>query len=313
MSPSCEKEDVPVSSSINNDKYVDGTLGVSYVTDPENMEPVTTIATFKPKSHLSKGRFGDIPWLELGYATYVDDTSIKYQTMKVYRRSDTLKYFYVMLTNLNIPDLAVSYSYANDKSNDDLYGRLYTRDGADKYASKVKMTLPVHRPGKPVRDGYVYGRLMTKEDLCDILEIDSFDDKATYDLSPSYLERAWDMYYDAFVFGIDDDASEAASFHTLAGWKNSTSIYDPRLNLTPEIFHEMEIAFEAGYYSQKNHKGMYWMNYVNSNDASDVLVIYRHNYWDDDDLWRVAVGPFANHSYDWYGFSVRYVFDPFLY
>lgn len=313
MLASCDKEDGIVSSEGNQEFQISGNQCVSVVTDPANIESVKTIATFKPGTHLSKGYFGPIDWLELETAEYVDDPSFTYQTMKVYRRSDPNKYFYVMLTNLNIPDSAVSWSYANNRANDQLYGRLYSRDGADMYATKVKMYIPVHKTGRPPRNANVYGRLMTEEDLCDILEIDSFDSNETYDLSSNYQIRAWDMYYDAFVFGLGDDASESASYHTLAGWRNSASIYDPMLHLTPEQLHQMEIAYEAGYYTQKNHKGMYWMNYVNPvNDASDVLIIYRHNYWDDDDYWRADVGPFANHSYDWYGFSVRYVFDPFL-
>ncbi len=313
MLASCEREEGILSSEGTQKVQFGANQCVSAVTDLDNIDSIKTIATFKSATHLSKGHFGPILGLEVGTAEYVDDSSFTYQTMKVYRQSDPSKYFYVMLTNLNIPDSAVSWSYANDRTNDQLYGRLYSRDGADMYSNKVKMTLTVYKNGRPPKERYVYGRLMTQEDLCDILEIDSFDSNETYDLSQNYLSWAWDMYYDAFVFGLGSDASESASYHTLAGWKNSVSIYDPMLNLTPEQLRQQEIAYVAGYYTQKNHKGIYWMNYVNPvNDASDVLMIYRHNYWEDDDYWKVGVGPLANHSHDLYGFSVRYVFDPFL-
>lgn len=307
---SCEKEEVTNIVSSNTGE-VNELAAMDYVLDPENMDEGRLIAMFKPKHNLSKGYCGQIDWLETGTAVYVDDLSFSYRTMKVYRKSDPNKYFYVMLTNLNIPDSAVSWSYAKDKTNDQLYGRLYSRLGAEMYCHKVKMYTDVHRPNRPIRKGNVFGSLMTEVDLCDILEIESYNPDEVYDLV-NYPSWGWDMYYDAFVFGLDDDASEEASYHTLAGWKNPTSIYDPRLNATPEMIRQMEIAYEAGYYSQKNHRGMYWMKHKDPvTDGSQVLSILRHNYWSDDDYWRVSVSTYGTNPYGSYGFSVRYVFDPF--
>ena len=155
-----------------------------------------------PTPSLSKGFiYGEEAW-EYGTAYCKDDASHTFKTLKVYRRNNPDKYFYVMLTNLDIKADKHCWAYNDDERNVGKYGYLYTWMKANELAGKVYMNLPYNHPRRGVIDRIVYGRLMTFEDVKDILESDTLPEhdydgnQLRADKLPTY---GIDLYYDAFV------------------------------------------------------------------------------------------------------------------
>lgn len=247
-----------------------------------------------PAPKLSKGYHHDADWWEYGTAYYKDNTSHTFKTLKVYRRNDPDKYFYVMLTNLDIKADKHCWAYNDDERNVAKYGYMYTWMKAEELARKVYMEfyLPAPRTGNLTLSKR-FGRLMTFEDLKDILESDVIPEQAK-DGNQLREDNGGDMFYDAFVFGPEyayGDFTNPAQ-HTLGG------------NRAPDWYTEKEMARYGGL----NLWGNFWLNEKEYNpDYHYFLTVQRGGGKE-----KFDYSAFVNHMMrDYNGLSVRYVFDPY--
>ena len=246
-----------------------------------------------PAPQLSKGYYIWDYW-DLGTAYDAENESHTFQTLKVYRRNDPDKYFYVMLTNLDIKVSEHCWAYEDNNANVRKYGYLYTWMKANELASRVYMELPYRNP----RNGRIgmrktAGRLMTFEDLKDILESDVVPEQS-YDgdqLRKGELpSNDGDFYYDAFVFGPNRATDfDVSAQHSLAGSR------------VPEWFAEQEVKR----YDGLNSMGYFWLAEKEYNpDYHYFLYVQRR-------LSGKRYSLFVNHMIrDYNGLAVRYVFEP---
>ncbi len=262
--------------------------------DPIPDEEQKTAQEEKQQS-LSKGLFFDSRELghEYGEATYMLNKKYKYRTLKVERKSDPGKYFYVMLTNLSIPLKKNCWVYDNKTSNAKEYGYLYTWEAANALAKKVTMPLPsFDQYGKLVSSNAATpGRIINRQDLYDIIGADALsnalaENKDGYSIFDEWNEDdKMDFYYDEFVVGTDfADYEMSAAYHSLAGGRYYGGV-------------DGKWSFE-----DLNSEGNYWTNdYYGSPSAhfvyrisSDELNVFIRSALIDNDC----------------GLSVRLVFEP---
>lgn len=295
----------------------------------------------QPKVSLTKGldidqRDKDIVDIETGIAYFAENPNKTYETMKVIRQSDPSKYFYIMLTNLDIPYPFEVYlkdttqvitsecgPYANDYSYLKDYGLLYTKSGADHIKDYIYMKLPLVRNGKevPNKKRTIRGRLMNHIDIADLFETDVYNSEFVDSVGQEQIDAVYDSleygYYNAFVFGLDEKFRDSDAYHSLGGFRD---IYN--VNYPDEIKYIREQWPKFPDYALKQiytkdcanitHTGEYWM-------ATDFqgfrrrLSIYRNEWMFDDHRWTasyqyVSIPNLPNRDY---GYSVRLVFDPF--
>ncbi len=286
-----------------------------------NVSGDSVVGGFRFRVHrhngISKGlAFGkQRDYLETGTAYFLSKPSKTFETMKVYRQSDPSKYFYVMTTNLDIPypynlylrgdtltSTTESWYYADDPANIATYGWLYTRSGAKAMQNRICMDFPDRKPTR------VRGRLMTRRDMADILEVDDIDDIFRG-------HNVWDGiegYYDAFVFGLDLGNPE--DVHSLGGYRDKYHFPSEKelIKKRHTAFSDYELSLMYnGYYSELNGCGKYWMA---EEGVCNYLHINKYFFLNDPEEWTayfMMSGPVDNDHRD-YGFSVRYVFDPFM-
>ena len=277
---------------------------------------------------LSKGlswdQYGSI---ETGKAYFRSIRTKTFETMKVYRQSDPSKYFYVMTKNLDIPypyDLYLrgdsltstteSWYYANDPDNIGVYGWLYTRSGAKAMQNNICMDLVCIKNGMEDPRGKtpVRGRLMTRRDMADILEVADIEDIFYHhDVEES---ESWGKngYYSAFVFGLGWSYPE--DDHSLGGYRDKYHFPSEKELIKKQhpVFNDYELSLMYdGFFAEKKGCGRYWMA---EDRVCNYLHIYRYWFLNDTEEWTayfMKSGPVENGHPD-YGFSVRYVFDPFL-
>ena len=246
-----------------------------------------------PTPSLSKGFWTHDSW-ELGKAYCKDDRSHSFVTMKVYRRNDPDKYFFVMLTNLDIKADKHCWAYNDDERNVGKYGYLYTWMKAKELGEKVYMELQGRNRRGDIIPKKICGRLMTFEDVKDILEADVVPehDYEGNQLNGNNLPATdGDLYYDAFVFGVEktDDFDGPAAQHTLGGNRNT------------------EWNTQIDRYGGLNSWGNFWLDEKEYNpDYHYFLTVLRGG-----GKQKFDYSAYANHMInDYNGLSVRYVFEP---
>lgn len=301
----------------------------------ENLSGDSVVGGVRFKTHrhdgLSKGLVTvyQRDFIETGEAYFIEDETKTFETMKVYRKTDPTKFFYVMTTNLDIPypyDLYIngntltstteSWYYANDPANIDIYGWLYTRSGAKAMQNSIYMKMKRYNKDGSIqrRPSRVFGRLMTRRDMADILEIANLDDIFR---GPNVRihegDENYDGYYDAFVFGLDD-AKPSDAIHSLGGYRDKYH-YPSDIELIKKkhpTFTDSELKlFYNGYFAEKDGCGKYWMA---EERVCNYLHVNRYFFMEDTEEWTayfMMSGPVEKGHPD-YGFSVRYVFDPFM-
>ncbi|MBO4372946.1 MAG: hypothetical protein J5826_08460 [Bacteroidales bacterium] len=296
-----------------------------------------------PKFSLTKGYLidqeGEDCTIETGTAIFTEDDTKTFKTMKVYRQSDPTKYFYIMLTNLNIPypfELYLNDStqvttsecqpYGNDISFLEKYGLLYSKYGADHIKDYIYMRLPKIKNGKedPTKKKTVRGRLMNVKDLADLLEIESIYGSEHPVGVSDYLDNCGDeedeqkAYYNAFVFGTKWTTKIEDSYHSLSGYKDIYNVdyTNERDSIREKVWLDFPDSALKQLYnkdcSQIDHCGYFWM-VNNSKGYERILRIYRNEWMYDDYDW-VALYSYAGITNDpnkYYGYAVRLVFDPF--
>ncbi len=324
--PSCQKDEI--SNIKGYDKNEDSIT-------TESNDDFTVI--FKQRKKLTKGLDIDFitdETIEQGVAYFSENPNKTYQTMKVIRRSDPSKYFYVMITNLDIPypfDLYLTDStqvitsecspYADNMSYLQKYGLLYTKYGADHICEYLYMRLPVIRNGKEVnnRKRNIRGRLMTRQDIADILEVDIAVADSCIEIDEASIDEYYDetkhAYYNAFVFGLELKSAITDAHHSLGGYRDKYNVDDP--NEIEEIRKQWPLpdyALKQMYtkdYANITHIGVYWM--ANENWHRHKLSIIKDMWMAVEYKWLSNYHYAGNPNSDNkdYGYSVRLVFDPF--
>lgn len=77
------------------------------------------------------------------------NTNYSIKVLRVDRKSEPGKYFYVMIDNLDVKLDTACWAYADIPSNANKYGRLYTWHAANALASQITMWLPKYKESNP--------------------------------------------------------------------------------------------------------------------------------------------------------------------
>lgn len=252
------------------------------------------------RSHLSKGLLWEND-VETDYAYYTKDPSKKFLMMRVDRITEPGKYFYVMLSNMDVKIDSACWAYDYNEANVAKYGRLYHCQAGKALCKEIKMNLPVYnadgtpylnRRGDPVYSN-VRGRMLSFQDVADIMERMEVGcmGKDVYSLMDSCIMCNDALYLDAFIAGIESGDNDMSCVeHTLAGeyirYQNTGS---------SAILHE---------FRSKNQKGMIWVgdDWTRNATGHTPMRITRQGYDCKID--------FACCFSDLYGFSVRAVIEP---
>ncbi len=231
----------------------------------------------------------------------------KFKVLRVDRKTEPGKYFYVMIDNLDVKLDTACWAYGDDERNVKKYGRLYTWYAANALAPKIKMGLPRYKNNSPMLttkgDTILFptkGRLLSSKDVLDIIEcnaignlpknghtIDDIDDSSDY---PMY-------YYDIFIGGLDGPKNAIPDYSrgekTLGGFRNT--------------FRQNQMYWDYwinGWYTALNKEAYIWLKDEAAFGTCHCPLEIDYN----DDYNYVAMIN-AGHA-DAYGFSVRYVFEP---
>ncbi|MBR4266088.1 MAG: hypothetical protein IKQ46_08555 [Bacteroidales bacterium] len=250
---------------------------------------------YNRKEKLSKAFFIDYsdPELDTMFSTVKDypynATANTYKVMKVWRKSEPGKYFWVMIENFRYKPGDSSYVYNNDEANAQTYGRFYHWEIANECAHKIKMNLPRRRAdGTYTTIKYpTYGHLPSRQDINDIMEVTSIGHLPENGTTVFDFDYEWG-YYDIFLSGREyyDGVDENAANHTMAGCLDNTD-------------------FEADEFDFINKTVFFW-----TDDNYNGFISYAH-YPLEIDYYNGAYSAFINALHaDHYGFSVRYVFEP---
>ncbi|MBQ3655339.1 MAG: hypothetical protein II956_00645 [Bacteroidales bacterium] len=218
------------------------------------------------------------------------------QLMRVDRKTEPGKYFYVMVYNLDVELDTACWAYGETKNilytyNATKYGRLYTWDAANALAKKISIVLNNRR---------VHARLMSKQDIEDIMECGNagyygytIDDNID---APEHEDIGLQFnYYDVFIGGLDgptydEEPDYSRGARNLGGFRNTVA---------------NEYYFN-NWYENLNQVGMYWLKDAYFPEYSDCHGIFVVDYNNDNNY---AVSCQVDHL-NQYGFSVRYVFEP---
>jgi len=338
---SCEKEVAVVEDNYSTEHETQISTDDSVlVVDGKRMEWKFTLS--KPKS-LSKGMIMDETeyYKELNdmYKDFygedfklIDTLKFKYHNqnyslklLRVDRKSEPGKYFYVMIDNLNVKLDTACWVYGDDESNAKDYGRLYTWHSADALAKEISMRLPVYYANNPTKKMIktklpVHARLLSRQDICDIIECDSIG-FAPYDgysieehLQASESERDFlpFFYYDVFVGGLEGPCNNVIDYtrglHTLGGFRNPVQKEEKWWNywvngwyIKKDIEAHIRLCDNARFTHHHHHQQL-WISREIGNSSGLV-----ENYKGKDRNF------FAYINIEWtdlFGFSVRYVFEP---
>ncbi len=213
-----------------------------------------------------------------------------YQVMKVWRRSDPTKYFWIMIENFRYRANDSSFVYDNNEANASVYGRMYHWAIAKECENKVMMRLPRRNAdGTYTLGSYpTFGHLPTIQDINDLMEVDQIGHLSSN--GTTIFDFPENGYYDVFLSGrtFDGSASPESARHSLGGWLDNTDYF----------------YFTNRSYCDINEKAYYWLADTPSSTGSShyPLRIYRN-----DGEYVAFVN--ASHANN-YGFYVRYVFEP---
>jgi len=326
----CDKDDSNVVSE--QDDIMNRTL----VTEGETRSPIVIDGvkqewTFPARNKsLSKGILFDestyYPYIEnslkIDYGSdyqLIDTVDFEYhginysmRVLRVDRRSEPGKYFYVMIDNLKVQLDTACWAYADNENNVSTYGRLYTWHAANALAPLITMQLPVYsenNPTVPLLDGFkltVQAKILSRQDVCDIIErdsighmpyngysIDNNNNAPTHGMtSPLPLPL---YYYDVFVGGLEGSGytDYTRGLHTLGGFRNTMYQSSHYVN---------------GWYDDLNTAAFIWLRdkYMPSL-FNDPFHFPLEIDYDAENKYTAFIN--AEH-WDQYGFSVRYVFEP---
>ena len=240
-------------------------------------------------------------------------TKYNIRFMKVDRKTEPGKFFYVMISNLNVKLDTACWAYGQTEyipyeHNAAKYGRLYTWDAANALAKKISTKLYKYDKNNPkikkssVRLN-VRARLLSQQDVLDIIERDhvgykeyTIDDNDDPDYDDGILEMGF-HYYDVFLGGIDGPASNetidySRGLISLGGFRNT----------------EDNKYYLNNRYLSLNESGMFWLkeagipttDYYELHQTFEVLYNNDYNY-----TAFINVGHLNQ-----YGMSVRYVLEP---
>ena len=219
-------------------------------------------------------------------------TARQYSVMKVERKSEPGKYFWVMIENFAYKNGDSSYVYGNNEANAAIYGRMYHWSIAKECENKVRMRLPRRRADGTYTAAKfpTYGHLPTRQDINDICEVESIGHLPSNGTTIYNLDPTGNYYYDVFISGrdLDEDMNPESAYHTLGGWLDNTDYY----------------WLSNRDYCDINENVFFW-----TNDGID---------WIDDSHYPLEIdyeggeySAFINALHaDNYGFYVRYVFEP---
>lgn len=239
------------------------------------------------------------------------------KVLRVDRKSEPGKFFYVMIDNLDVRLDTACWAYGDNESNVKKYGRLYTWDAANALANEIPMRLPVYDANNPMQKKFggalkmsVKAKLLSRQDILDIIECEAIGDltKNGYTLD-DLNEQCWNnihadagplFYYDVFVGGLEcsnvDGRDYAQGEHTLGGMRNT--------------YRQPQWAWSDwngdGWYKGLNEFSKIWTSegYADIHYPLQIERKYKENLYE--------YSAFINsmlHSNE-FGYSVRYVFEP---
>lgn len=241
--------------------------------------------------------------------------------LRVDRKSEPGKYFYVMIDNLSVKLDTACWAYADDEENVQKYGRLYSWRSAQALAKEITMRLPVYEANNPTQKKFggklqlpVKARLLSRKDICDIIECDAIGHlpENGYSLD-NLLEQCWDnlhaeyplFYYDVFVGGLDGSDNNYIEYfrgeHSLAGGRGA--------------FQQPEWAWPYydgyGWYNGLNRVGFFWTCDTDFPKNPTAFFEFRIEREDvEGRLYNYVAFINSMCSIDGGGISVRYVFEP---
>lgn len=334
---SCEKENPEITSNHPNNNSSVLTEGINrspLVIDGKKMEWNFTL---RPKK-LTKGMLMD----EAGYYEEIIDSlqaeygnnyeliktlkftyqNQQYETklLRIDRKSEPGKYFYVMIDNLNVKLDTACWAYGDKESNATKYGRLYTWNAANALAKEIGMKLPVYYKNNPTKEKFkskkpIKAKLLSRQDICDIIECDaiSYYPEHGYTLDDQYecprhgREQYQLYYYDVFVGGLEGNDDEIEYFRgerTLGGFRNTEQ--EPEWTW---------FEWVNGWYIKLNEWGRIWTRSTFSEEENETedshspLNIWVLGSHEDNDRYNYSATISCSH-WNQYGFSVRYMFEP---
>lgn len=332
---SCDEDVTEVQPKQNETILTEGLAKNPLVIDGKKMEWNFSLQPRK----LTKGMLVDeIDWysyvLEALRLEYGDDYKLvdtlrfsyknqnyEIKLLRVDRKSEPGKYFYVMIDNLAVKLDTACWAYGDDERNVSKYGRLYTWNAANALANEISMRLPVYEANNPTQKKFggrlqmpVKARLLSRQDICDIIESNAIGQypENGYTLDDHYeqsLEKLANgitlFYYDVFVGGLEGPDGDGIDYsraeHTLGGFRNTKQ--------QPEW---AWLDWVNGWYTRLNDEAMIW---------TSQGYLYGENYFDPFH-YPLSISRKINESiydysayinclcWDQYGFSVRYVFEP---
>ena len=238
------------------------------------------------------------------------NTNYSMRVLRVDRKSEPGKYFYVMIDNLKVELDTACWAYADNESNVSSYGRLYTWHAANALASLITMQLPVYSKSNPtvqLLGGFklpVQAKILSRQDVCDIIECDTIGHMPDYGYSiddninaPNHgMTQPLPLplyYYDVFVGGLEGSGytDYTRGIHTLGGFRNT--MYQSQY-------------YVNGWYSDLNSTAFIWLR-DKMPGFNDPFHYPLEIDYDADNNYTAFIN--AEH-WDQYGFSVRYVFEP---
>lgn len=337
---SCEKEipEVVSNHQDNNPSIItEGINKTPLVIDGKKMEWNFTLHKKNKSKSLSKGMIMNesiyyeeiIDSLKAEYGEYELIKTLKftyhnqqYETklLRIDRKSEPGKYFYVMIDNLNVKLDTACWVYGDNESNATKYGRLYTWNAANALAKEIGTKLPVYYKNNPTKKKMnskkpVKAKLLSRQDICDIIECDAIEyapeDGYTIDDQydcPTHGRNNYQLYYyDVFVGGLEGNDDEIEFFRgerTLGGFRNTKQ--EPEWTW---------FEWVNGWYNKLNEWGRIWTRSTFSEEENEsanyhspleIWVLDNH----EDNNYYNYTAMFSSSHWNKYGFSVRYMFEP---
>ncbi len=246
----------------------------------------------------------------------------EYKLLRIDRKSEPGKYFYVMIDNLDVKMDTSCWAYDNNETNVKKYGRLYTWLAANALANKISMKMPVYKANKPTEKYIstklpVKAKLLSRRDVCDIIECNAIghlpengytinkhnEDQMNSDGS-GFLGLFPRYYYDVFLGGLDGPSNDDNDIDYSRGERILGGYRDADIPPYSSV---------NGDYARLNRQGYIWTREKPANSLPDTKVSH----------FPLRIEQLDNHNrvYNYsafinsgagnkHGYSVRYVFEP---